>query len=739
VTIFLSAFLLFQAEFIFSKYLLPWFGGTAALWTTTMLVFQSLLFAGYAYAHFLSTRFEPGSQVRLHLALLAVCTVLMVVLALRWPSPISPGASWKPQTPQYPVLSVIFISLIGVGLPFFTLSTTSPLLQGWYRISSTRSPYRLYAVSNIGSLAGLFSYPTVIEPLVKLRMQAWGWSCFYGLFVLGVLVCAASARNATINLGQLNEVGEKTPKPSWNIRSLWLVLATCSTVALLAFTNMMSQYVAAVPLLWAIPLALYLISFILCFGRPHWYRRGFYLALYGAASVATLMAIATPGIRFQLLAFSVLLFAICMLCHGELVRIAPAPDHLTSFYLSISAGGAVGGFLVAGVGPAVLSRFWEFEFSIVATGVLTGLMMLRDTESSHRLWPILTVPGIVFGLGLGGWRMSTTIAEEFRRLHYFEVAATLVPAVVIVCVVLSLGPRKASRISPAAISVFACAALFAYTFSQASWGIIGTTIARARGFYGTIEVQEQQDRIVLVHGKTMHGAQLKAPALRNLPITYYSASSGIGEFLRSHPKRNPPVPMRLGVVGLGVGTLAAYGLPGDYLRFYEIDPDVVNLTRGSKAIFTYLNDSGASVDIVLGDGRISLEREALANQPQHFDILILDAFSGDAVPIHLLTREAFSTYLRHLTPDGTLAVHISSLTFDLTPVLLGAMRDLDLYGTVVYDEGSEEGFSSVWVILAKDPSLLNSPGLRQRGSALSAGRMPVQWTDDYSNLMVLLK
>jgi hypothetical protein len=741
LTILISAFLLFQVEFIISKCLLPWFGGTAALWTTTMLVFQCLLFAGYAYAHLVSTRLTETSQRVVHLSVVGLSVAGLLIAAVLWPSPLTPGPNWKPQGPYHPVLAVITITLLSTGLPFFCLSATSPLLQSWYARTSDNSPYRLYALSNLGSLIGLFSYPLVIEPLLKLRVQAWVWFALYVVYASGMVVCARGLR--TSSPGTISAAETPSSKPTVERRILWLVLSACSSVALLAFTNMMTQYVAAVPLLWAIPLGLYLTSFIICFGAPHWYKRGVFQAAYGVAALAALLAIARGAVRFEVATFGLLLFVACMVCHGELVRLQPCKQRVTSFYLSISAGGALGGFLVGVIAPLVFNRFWEFELSILVAGALAVFSLWRDEGSwmnRASAWVAIPVLAVLVGVPWLAAHFSSAVASELEHLRYFAVAAVASAPAVIGLTVVLLRPQEGRKLKPLQMAVVAFLCVLALGFLRASWGFTGKVISRSRSFYGVLEVEESKGHLILVHGKTIHGAQATSGMYRNVPGTYFAPNSGIGEFLRSHPKRNPVSPMRVGIIGLGVGTLAAYGLPGDYFRFYEIDPAVIDLTRGQQALFSYLDASRATIDVVVGDARLSLEREADSQQAQNFDVLVVDAFSGDAVPVHLLTREAIQIYLRHLAPGGAIAIHISNSALDLAPVLLGITRDTDLYGSLVYvGETSYESLSSTWVLLSPDPSVLNTPVLRELGSALSVGRRPVKWTDDYTNVAPLLR
>lgn len=741
LTILVAAFLLFQVELILSAYVLPWFGGSAAVWTTTMLVFQTLLFAAYAYAHQVASRLLSGTQVRLHLALIAASVAALAIAGTRWPSPITPGVNWKPNDTNHPALDIIAILLVSVGIPFFLLSTSGPLLQAWYTRATERAPYRLYAVSNFGSLLGLLSYPFVVEPLLKLRTQGWFWSGLYLVFAAGIAGCVAAVRSARRTEQAPVAREPESPAPSGTQYALWVLLPGCASVALLATTSVISLYLAATPLIWVLPLSVYLISFIICFGRPAWYVPGVFHTLYGVGCVLLLLAIASTDVWFELASCLFLLFAICMICHGEVVRIKPAPEHATAFYLSISGGGALGGIFVGVIAPLLFSRIWEFQFVIVATGLLVVIGLYRQPDSWLYRSPRIAATGTAMLLAVLpylGTRLSPEVARGFEQMGYFQAGALLcIPLAPIFGVSLIKPKRSHSLLATLGLLAFALV-LLAYSLYRVPWGNNGTTVARIRNFYGVLEVQQSPDETMLMHGKTLHGSQLRAPALSQMPITYYAPESGFGQFMLSHPKRNPVSPMRIGVIGMGTGTIAAYGLPGDYVRFYELNPGVEEMVRGENAWFSYVNHSRARVDVVLGDGRLSLERELKQGAPQNFDVLVLDAFNGDAIPVHLLTVEAFQTYLQHLTSDGVLVVHVSSSTLDLSPVLLAAMEQTRLHGTLAYSADPATKISSIWVLFTRNPELLRTPGVRRVGRPLDHGQQPVLWTDDHTDITRLL-
>ena len=708
LTVFLSAFLLFQVQLVIAKYILPWFGGPPAVWTTCMLFFQVALLGGYAYSHLLASRLRPRRQGRLHAALLASSLGVLLGQLLVWGWPLLPPANWKPGGSDLPVLRVLGLLAISVGLPFFILSTTSALLQAWSaRTHPDRSPYRLYALSNAGSLLGLATYPFLVEPALTLKSQAAIWSACYTGFALCCGWCSVRAGRAQMlgaELGRAPGPRDDTAVPQAQVgrpgrlqRLLWLGLSACASVLLLATTNQMSEEIAVVPFLWALPLGLYLLSLIFCFSSDRAYSRRLFIA---TALVAMLlvgfMMYRKPeriSIVMHLWVSSLALFVCCMICHGELVRLKPAPRHLTSFYLTLAAGGAMGGAFAAVVAPSVFSGLWELYVGYFGCGALLVAAMLRDANSrlnARRRWLWRAAAGVVLATLVVG---SVERAQDFHR----------------------------------------------------------DTLRVRRNFYGILRVREETEgavewrRRLLYHARTVHGLQFVNPARRRLPTAYYTEESGGALAILHHPRRQSGARLRIGVVGLGAGTLAVYGRMGDCFRFYEINPAVVELASGLESSFTFLKDSPAKSDIVLGDARISLERELTQKQPQDFDLLILDAFSGGAVPLHLLTREAFDIYLRHLRDGGFLVVHGSNRYFDLTPVLFRMATDLDLGAVSIVTRGDgTRSLGAVWVLLSADRELLRKLAqLATREDTRiewSTGEEPGRlWTDDYSNLFQLLK
>jgi hypothetical protein len=671
--IFSSAFLIFQVQPLLGKYILPWFGGTPAVWSTCLLFFQVLLFAGYLYAHLLARSAGIRVQCVIHLAALALALFLL---------PITPSSAWKPTGTEEPTLRILGLLAVSVGVPYFLLSANGPLLQAWFsRVFRGRSPYGLYSLSNVGSLLGLVSYPFLVEPNWSVDRQSWIWSWGFALFALSCAGCGwmvyRQGAAEPEDLGNASDVelgGRSGP------RVLWFALPAAASVMLLAATNQVCIDVAAIPFLWVLPLTLYLLTFIISFAGPQFYPRlplGILLAVF-VLMLFMVLAMAS-GARFfmQLFVYFGTMFVCCLVCHGELVRIKPPPSQLTAFYLYIAAGGACGGLFVALLAPLLFSAYIEFHIGVWTCLFLAVVSYYRD-----------------------GWRQSS-----FARLKL----ATSVVVLVLVGIGLSVLASQAAK----------------------------NQIAAERNFFGVLRVKEKPllGRTVrdLIHGQIRHGRQVFDPEFRRRPTTYYSDSSGAGMVLsQSESTRN------IGIVGLGAGSLAAYGRTGDRIEFYEINPAVVQF---ANSYFTFLSDSDAQPGIVitLGDARLSMERQP----PREFDRLFVDAFSSDAIPTHLLTDQAFEVYLKHLAGDGILAVHISNRHFDLTPVIRGAARRWNLWHSIVVSAQVPEQFEdpAIWCLLSRTPETLASLGLTDLEDPRSElGDLPaILWSDNYTNLLGVLK
>lgn len=754
-TIFLSAFLLFQVQLIVAKQLLPWFGGTAAVWNTCLVFFQLLLLAGYAYSHWASTRLGATALTRAHMGLLTLSVCALLVCALVWRSPVYPGNSFKPQNPAYPVLDLFFLLLVSVGLPFFLLSTTGPLIQNWFAHTHPEtSPYRLYSLSNLGSLLGLLTYPVLVEPNLSLRNQGRVWTLLYFLFVAGCTASAlAFARHEPAETTPALSSSEDSPaeRPSFSLRMLWLGLAACGCVMLLSVTNLICQEIAVVPFLWVLPLAIYLISFVLCFHHRPIYRRGPFHALFAiSAAWGGILFLSGEHVKVvtQIEGFSLLLFACCMVYHGELVRLKPSPRYLTSFYLHIACGGALGSAFVGLIAPAIFPAIWEFQLGLWASGLLLGAVLVRDKSSWLHDHPRWLLPALCLGITavadyIG---VAVTILHTDPAYVHFLVAAFAVWTVISVF----SGPRTRSG-EPGWLQAAALCGwcLFGLLFWVQARRQASHSVLMTRNFYGVLRVEYDEpiaERHALLekHGLTLHGAQLQDPRFRRLPTIYYGPNSGIGLLLLNHPNYSAAGPghLRIGVIGLGVGTIAAYGRPGDSIRFYEMNPDVVRLAQGKDARFTFLNDSPAKIDVVMGDGRISLERELASGHAQNLDVLAIDAFSSDSIPLHLLTREAMDTYLRHLRgAQSILAFHISNRALDLRPVLVGLAQQHQLHLIRVFstDVQNETELPSDWVLMAADPAAFDIPALKKKARAIDLSGTAPSWTDDYSNLLQVLR
>jgi hypothetical protein len=746
-TILAGAFLLFQSQLIISKYILPWFGGAPAVWTTCNLVFQLLLLLGYIYAHFLVTRLPLASQVKTHLFLIGLSLLMLSVLAFLWPSPITAGSNWKPEDTTQPVWNIVSLLTISIGFPFFVLATTSPLLQKWFTQSQGRSPYRLFALSNAGSLLGLLSYPFIIEPNLSLFRQSWLWSAGYLVYILLSALCALRMSRAGRQPAGLHEyqhfsappVTEEI-RPGAGIHLLWLSLSACGCAIYLATTNMICQEIAVIPFLWVLPLSLYLLTFIACFDSNRWYRRVVFHPLYAIVPLLFFLT-KKSDVLPQIGSYPIALLVICMICHGELARIKPSGRYLTSFYLMIACGGAAGGIFVALIAPLIFPAFWEFQIAIWACGILLAIVLFRDRSSwfyQGSFWPLL------FLMLTAGELIETCInyVPTISHLIYRAVAWGIWGIAVIPVIWLIFKHRKSpsrfrwTQAYAIGILVLMGAVSFMQLRSQASGSFI-----RFRSFFGAFRILKNGTCLTLKHGTTNHGWQFQDGTYDSTPTSYYTNNSGIGILLWDHPKRSltgPDAEMRVGVVGLGAGTLAAYGRSGDYYCFYEIDPAVVRISQGEKATFTYLKNSPSNIKVVLGDARLSMERQAMLGDLQKFDILVLDAFNSDSIPVHLMTREAMQIYLKHLrNQDSVIAFHISNRVLDLVPVLRGLSREFNLSLKLVDTE--DQDTRAYWGLLSYNPYSLQSWRLDRFVVEPQEGNASALWTDDNNNLFRLIR
>ncbi|MEN6466162.1 MAG: fused MFS/spermidine synthase [Syntrophaceae bacterium] len=669
-TIFLSAFLLFQVQPIIAKILLPWFGGAAAVWITCMLFFQVVLLAGYIYAHILISRLKPALQKWVHTSLVVLSAFVL---------PIAPGRQLLDAAGREPIVHLLYVLLVSVGFPYFLLSTTSPLLQSWYsRTYSNVLPYRLFALSNLASLLGLLAYPFLVEPQLTLTQQSDWWSGAYIAFAAAcVLTALYGAKTGPGECPDNTEAAgaaacDASPPPQMAEKALWLALAACASVLLLATTNYLTQNIASIPFLWILPLSLYLLTFTFCFDRSGWYKREWYIwivtSFLGGMSYALLQWGEGYSIAVKIPFFSAGLFFCCMFCHGELAARKPAPQHLTSFYLMIATGGALGGILVGIAAPRMLSGPFELAIAMTICAVLLFIVNFRTKLLARAALSVLVISAAV-----------TAVSYIYSITH--------------------------------------------------------DSLLLKRNFYGFLKVAEYKQGTPgvyrsLMHGSIIHGIQLRDPDRRREPVSYYSPGSGIGRAI----KNLQDGPRRVGVIGLGAGALLSYAREGDYYHFYEINPLVESVARQE---FSFISDCPGKVEISIGDGRLLLERENCAP----YDLLAVDAFSGDSIPVHLLTVEAVQLYFSRLAPGGILALHISNHHLDLIPIVEQIRSTLGLKAVLISAPGRDDKqiFGSDWVLMTADRDLAAIPEIGGVAQALKTKPGISLWTDDYSNLVQIVK
>jgi hypothetical protein len=643
---------------LIAKQILPWFGGSAGVWTTCLVFFQSVLLAGYAYADW-TTRLGARRQALIHVLLLAASLATLPIIA---------SSGWKPQGGEQPIARILLLLVATIGLPYFLLSTTTPLLQSWYwRRFHAAVPYRLFALSNFASLLALLGFPLLFEPAFDLKQLGWGWSFLFAAFAL---LCAATAW-MSMN-GVESQATRRRAEPVLLRRQLqWLALSAMGSVMLLAVTNHITQNVSSVPFLWVVPLALYLVTFILAFDHPRWYLRPAFLALL--ALLAPAMAWYIPSLDLAVAAPVYLagMFAACMVCHGELALLKPDPAHLTRFYLMMSLGGALGAVLVAIAAPLALPGYFELGIALV---LLTVLLLFRVSS-------LLRVAGLLVALltALFVVRGASDYTDGVRVME--------------------------------------------------------------RDFYGVVRTVDHSSPVPyrsMYHGAIMHGGQLLGDSFRNTPADYFSPGSGYGRVFASLRDMRPRQPLNVGVIGLGAGVLAAWMEPGDSLAFYEISPRVVDIARRE---FTFLADTPARTEIIMGDGRLSLEREP----PRGYDVLGIDAFSGDSIPMHLVTREAMAIYVKHLKPDGVIVFQATNRFVDLLPVIQRLAAEFGMEAVNVADEPVAESGPEYWysstdqVIVTRNRRLLDWPHVAAAAEEIEPRPDLPLFTDSHHNLLRILK
>ena len=691
LTIFTGAFLLFQVQPIIGKFILPWYGGGPAVWTTCLLMFQLLLLTGYLYAHLLTKYFKPAKQAVIHSILVIISLCLL---------PITPAESLRPGINTEPITSILILLIATVGMPYLILSATGPLMQGWFtRCMPGKSPYRLYALSNVGSMLALISYPFLVEPAVTRTQQTHIWSYVMAAFAILSIACAYKLKKGADHFFPTSDklkvpdtFNSDETQISLSRRLLWLAFPAIACLELLAITAKITQDIAAIPFLWILPLAIYLLTFIICFDSHRWYKHSIFVLLFIAAIGATVWQRLQPD-RFSLpqeiIIYLVLLFTCAMVCHGQLYHLRPSHHKLTSYYLMIAAGGALGGFIVAVICPLIFNSYIELNLGIIACIMLTLLADIHHKlPRSRRLFWAL----VIMIVGIWSVTYRTPIDSDGR-----------------------------------------------------------TSLCQTRNFFGVITVwydaadSPQDSRYLLQHGTTFHGIQFQDAAKRHIPTAYYGTEAGVGMSLDaiSQQRRGLPFtfddttrdPLRIGVVGLGVGTIATYGMPSDYFCFYEIDPAVLKIAEDNRW-FSFLSDCPSKYDVLIGDARLVMEGQL----DQNFDLLVIDAFSSDSIPVHLLTVEAIEVYLRHLKTDGILAFHLSNRHLDLPSVVLRLADELGLSARRVHDDGDDDlaTFAATWVLLSRDSDLLNTQIIDNKEDNIK--RLDIKlWTDDFVNLFEILK
>ena len=686
----LSAFLLFLVQPLIAKQILPWFGGSSAVWTTCMLFFQGALLLGYAYSDLTPRALGTKRQPMLHIVVALVALAVLPILA---------PESWKPVGGEEPISRILMLLAVTIGLPYVLLSTTSPLIQSYFaRLHPGSDPYRLFALSNAASLIALVAYPLVIEPFVGTRMQAIGWSVLFAVFVV-LLVSLAWRVSRADTRATTSDSSTITPHPNplphgerdldadyavvastldVRVQLRWIALSAAGSMLLLAVSNHITQNVASVPLLWILPLTLYLLTFILTFDGTGWYKRRIFAGPFCVMVIGMCFLLVDKDFQFDLViqtsVFCVGLFVVCMVCHGELVLSKPAPHQLTRFYLLVSIGGALGALVVSVGAPLLFSTYVETALALL----VAALLFVPVAQATHPFLQWIAV-GLAIGVvGTGAWFV--------KQEHNNAVEVT-------------------------------------------------------RNFYGVLKVKSYDDPknedylVRLVHGAILHGEQYPNEKWRLLPTTYYTPTSGFGRAVNLQREISPKTnnTQRIGMIGLGVGTVAAYCREGDICRIYEINAEVERLARKH---FTYLADSKAKVSVILGDARLSLEREA-RNQ---FNVLAVDAFSGDSIPMHLITQEAVRAFMAQTSGNGILAYHVSNRFLNLPPVLAEIAAKEKLAGVVVEDPAQKDNSlhsSSTWVLLARDAETLKDIG--GAGVALTRTEGAPLWTDDFNNLLSVVK
>jgi hypothetical protein len=718
-TIFLSAFLLFLVQPLIAKQILPWFGGSAAVWTTCLVFFQSALLAGYAYAdatHHLGIKI----QAKLHLALLALSLLTLPILA---------AETWKPRGDEQPILRILLLLLATIGLPYFLLSSTTPLLQAWYvRRFQADAPYRLFALSNFASLLALLGFPVLFEPWFSLPWLAWGWSALYAGFVVVCGTAGWLTLRAPAPATRVSQAAEApAPAPTWLAQAQWLMLSAMGSIMLLGVTNHITQNIASVPFLWVLPLSLYLITLILCFDHPRWYVRDFFIPASMLAIPAMAWKISSLDLRVATAIFFGGLFVSCMVCHGELSRAKPHPRYLTRFYLMVSLGGALGAVLIAIVAPLVMSGYFEINVALVLLAIVLLVQAVGVGEpwiqASTRSWVGFTATAAAVAV-------AVVVFKSADPWHRLAVAAPVGLALTLVQV---SGAERFASLLVLGVTGY-------YSYVSAERYAAGTR-AMQRDFYGVVRTADDTDQgqayRAMYHGHIIHGGQLLGDDKKGQASDYFGPTSGYGRtFAALNDLR--PQPRNVGIIGLGAGVAASYGRAGDEMTFYEISPTVIDVQDKE---FTFLKDTPAKTKVVLGDGRSSLERE----QNVRYDLLGIDAFSGDAIPMHLITREAMELYTKHLADDGVLVFQVTNRYVDLPPVIKRLASEQGMQAVLMVDDPEVTPNSDAWrqhseqVLVTKNQAFLEHPLIKEISQEIEDRPALPTFTDSHHNMFRILK
>ena len=751
ITIFISAFLLFQVQPMAARFILPWFGGSSLVWTTCMLFFQVILVLGYSYSHFISQRLAPKRQWLIHVSLLIIAGLCL---------PIQPDNSWMPTDASTPTVSILLLLIVCIGAPFFILSSTSPLIQSWQsRTHPEKSPYRLFALSNAGSLLALISYPFLIEPFVSLSVQSNIWSVAFVIFAILMSILGYKYQRTTALLieAKIRKVVKPSP-PTKTVVGLWLILPTLASVSLLACTNLMTNEVGAVPFLWILPLCLYLISFIICFEHSRWYSRKLYFPLLLISAVISCFVLEAGNsapIIFQVAVYSLVCFSAAMCCHGELSLIKPSEIHLTKFYLLVAIGGALGGIFVAIISPKIFPNIYEYQFSLILILVIYLSTLAKQQfgnptqveEESNYAWNKFLLFLLIIGSTASGSYIAAVSPEDLRQYYHFQIRVLFICVPLLLAwIVFQSGARSLTGIIRNSVRVFPVHLILglvtlSIVISSIDRQLLNiNTIMQDRNEYGTLSVSDSGSVRTLNNGRTLHGTQSRDLSKPLTPTSYYSASSGLGkslEFLYSPENPAAKKGLTIAAIGLGVGTVCAWLTEIDTIQFYEINPLVVNVATDH---FSYLKQCKGTYGVTLGDARLQLQYQAANDKKIEYDLIIADAFSSDSIPMHLLTVEAFKVYKSNMSEKGILAIHTSNRFMHLENLVKKMAEEVGMKAIRVEDKKAARGFinDSDWVIVTNNKAFLNSNFNKNHVSKWPNERFTAYWTDDFSSVISVI-